>query len=98
VSHLLFVDDSLIFINANWVSARRLDEILQIYDEASSQCVNKGKSAMFFSLCTSDSQSVKYELNVQVEAFSERYLGSLRQQVVRLVMNLNTLLKVREEV
>jgi hypothetical protein len=64
VSHLLFADDSLIFINANWVSARRLDEILQIYDEASRQRVNKGKSTMFFSPCTSDSQSVKDALNI----------------------------------
>ena len=41
ISHLLFVDDSLIFINVNWESARRLDDILQLYDEATGQRVNK---------------------------------------------------------
>ena len=77
VSHLLFVDDSLIFINANGASATRLNEILQIYDEATGQRVNKEKSAIFFSPCTSEDHrnAVKASLNIQVEAFSEKYLG-----------------------
>jgi hypothetical protein len=68
--HLLFTDDSLIFINANGPSARR-------YDEASGQRVNKEKSAILFSPCTSNTHKteVKNTLNIQVEAFSEKYLG-----------------------
>jgi hypothetical protein len=77
VSHLLFADDSLIFINANSVSARRLDDILQIYNNASGQRVNKAKSAVFFSPCTPADQrtEVKQILDIHVEAFTEKYLG-----------------------
>ena len=52
ISHLLFADDCLIFINANGASARRLEETLQIYDEASGQRVNIDKSPLFFGPCT----------------------------------------------
>src|SRR5207247_92357 len=77
ISHLLFADDSLIFINANGTSAARLNVILQIYNEASGQKVNKEKSLVFFSPCIPEVQrnTVKQHLNIQVEAFSERYLG-----------------------
>jgi hypothetical protein len=73
ISHLLFVDDSLIFINANSASATRLDEILRIYNEASGQRVNREKSAIFFSPCTSEAHrmEVKQVLSIQTEAFSE---------------------------
>jgi hypothetical protein len=77
ISHLLFADDSLIFINANGASAARLNEILDIYHLASGQKVNKEKSAIFFSPCTSDThrEVVKQHLNIHIEAFSEKYLG-----------------------
>jgi hypothetical protein len=77
ISHLFFADDSLIFINANGASARRLSAILEMYDEASGQRVNKEKSAIFFSPCTPEAHriEVKMGLNIQVEAFSEKYLG-----------------------
>jgi hypothetical protein len=73
ISHLLFADDSLIFINANSASATRLDEILRIYNEASGQRVNREKSAIFFSPCTSEAHrmEVKQVLSIQTEAFSE---------------------------
>jgi hypothetical protein len=73
ISHLLFADDSLIFINANSASAMRLDEILRIYNEASGQRVNREKSAIFFSPCTSEAHrmEVKQVLSIQTEAFSE---------------------------
>jgi hypothetical protein len=77
VSHLLFSDDTLILINANGASARTLDDILQIYDLATGLRVNKEKSAIFLSQRTSkeDRVGVKSNLNIQVEAFSEKYLG-----------------------
>jgi hypothetical protein len=39
--------------------------------------VNKEKSAILFSPCTSNTHKieVKNTLNIQVEAFSEKYLG-----------------------
>jgi hypothetical protein len=44
VNHLLFADDSLIFISANIQSGERLNEILRIYGECSGQRVNREKS------------------------------------------------------
>ena len=77
VNHLLFADDCLIFLGANIQSATRLNDILLIYGEASGQRVNREKSAIFFSPNTPAGirQSVKQSLDVQMEAFSERYLG-----------------------
>ena len=77
VTHLLFADDSLIFISASNPSALRLNDILSIYGEASGQCVNREKSSIYFSTNTPDSlrQLLKATLNIQVEAFSAKYLG-----------------------
>ena len=77
VSHLLFADDSLIFIKASTESAIRLNDILRIYGEASGKCVNRAKSAIYFSPNTpaAHKESLKQLLNVHSEAFSERYLG-----------------------
>ena len=52
VTHLLFADDSLIFINASNPSALRLNDILRIYGEASGQCINREKSSIYFSTNT----------------------------------------------
>lgn len=49
VSHLLFVDDSLIMFRANGGDAQALQSILQIYEECSGQMINKDKSAIMFS-------------------------------------------------
>ena len=46
VTHLLFADDSLIFINASNPSALRLYEILKIYGDASGQCINRDKNSI----------------------------------------------------
>ena len=77
VTHLLFADDSLIFINASNPSALRLNEILRIYGEASGQSVNRDKSSVYFSTNTPDSlrQVLQATLNIHVQAFSEKYLG-----------------------
>ena len=77
ISHLLFADDCLIFLSADTASAQRLNDILRIYGEASGQCVNRDKSAIYFSPNTPHNtrQALKHILGVNVEAFSERYLG-----------------------
>lgn len=49
VSHLLFADNCLIFLNANSKCTERLNNILRIFAEASGQRANKDKSAIFFS-------------------------------------------------
>jgi hypothetical protein len=67
----------LIFINANEASANRLNEILRIYNEASGQMVNRSKGSVFFSSCVVEPirLAIKAVLDIDVEAFSEKYLG-----------------------
>ena len=77
ISHLLFADDCLIFLQADKRSADRLVGILDIYHRASGQLVNKQKSAVFFS-ANADSemrQQVKASLLIEKEALGEKYLG-----------------------
>jgi hypothetical protein len=77
VNHLLFADDSLIFMKATLESATRLANILRVYEDCSGQCVNREKSSIYFSPNTTKSikQTLKTFLGISVEAFSERYLG-----------------------
>ena len=90
VNHLLFVDESLIFMSAKETSARRLNQVLRIYGDCSGQGVNRGKSSIYFSPNTPDPvrQHMKFLLGITVEAFNERYLGlptaTGRYQVVLL--------------
>ena len=44
INHLLFADDSLIFMQAKEQSAHRLNEILRIYEEGSGQADNKERA------------------------------------------------------
>jgi hypothetical protein len=71
INHLLFADDSLIFMSASVQSGERLNEILRIYGDCSGQSVNREKSSIFFSPNTPDPdrQSVK-----QVLGYSSRGL------------------------
>lgn len=66
VSHLLFADDSLIFINASSQSVLRLNKIMRIYGDASGQCVNRDKSSIYFSTNTPDTirQVLNSTLNI----------------------------------
>jgi hypothetical protein len=77
VNHLLFADDSLLFIKANGDSARDARDTLDAYCRASGQRVNLDKSSIFFSKCcpATMKQELKVILNVQNESLSEKYLG-----------------------
>lgn len=79
VNHLLFADDSLIFLNAQVQSANRLNELLRIYAECSGQAVNREKSSIYFSPNASQPvrDAMKHTLDIHIEAFTERYLGHL---------------------
>lgn len=77
INHLLFADDSLIFMKACAGSGDRLNEVLRIYGQCSGQSVNREKSSVFFSPNTPEHlrQTVKLITGISVEAFTERYLG-----------------------
>jgi hypothetical protein len=49
ISHLLFVDDCIVFSEASHRGALRLQEVLDIYSRGSGQLVNREKSAVIFS-------------------------------------------------
>ena len=49
VTHMFFADDSYVYCKADYAEASRILEILQIYEEASGQKINKEKSSVFFS-------------------------------------------------
>lgn len=77
VNHLLFADDSLIYLSAKTQSAERLNEILRIYADCSGQAVNREKSSIYFNgnIAAPLLGSLKHTLGISVEAFSERYMG-----------------------
>jgi hypothetical protein len=49
VSHLFFADDTLILLKATTKGARSLQHILELYEEVSSQMLNKDKTSIMFS-------------------------------------------------
>lgn len=77
ISHLLFADDSFVFLEASQRGASRLLAILEKYSRGSGQLVNREKSAIFFSKnCTDEMKEVvRNELNIQKESLAEKYLG-----------------------
>ena len=49
ISHLFFADDSLLFCCAQISDIYAIQEILELYEKASGQCINKEKTTLFFS-------------------------------------------------
>ncbi|KAL4332338.1 hypothetical protein GQ457_07G002550 [Hibiscus cannabinus] len=62
INHLLFANDSLIFIRNSASEAQRLKHILHIYGQASGQKVNYDKSTIFF--CPKISQQDRDTISV----------------------------------
>ena len=48
VSHLLFVDDCIVFCNASKEERLRLTKILEVYERESRQKLNREKTSLFF--------------------------------------------------
>ena len=49
ITNLVFADDSLIFCQANKDEVQVVSDTLQLYAEASGQCINLEKSSVYFS-------------------------------------------------
>ncbi|KAA3468586.1 reverse transcriptase [Gossypium australe] len=77
ISHLLFADDCMLFGEATENRARILKSILQEYERCSGQCVNCGKSTIFYSSNTNEESklAVSTLLGVRCSSSLEKYLG-----------------------
>lgn len=77
ISHLLFADDSLIFLRANKEEGTALKNILQLYEAASGQKVNFQKSALSVSPGTSQDviDDLKAIFEREIVSCHSQYLG-----------------------
>jgi hypothetical protein len=77
VNHLLFADDSLLFVKASAEGAHEVANVLEFYCQASGQRINFDKSSVFFSKRCPEivREEMKGILNVPNETLSEKYLG-----------------------
>lgn len=77
ITHLLFVDDSLLFCNASLSKCHIIMEILQAYEVASGQKINSDKSSIFFNSNTPHSlrEEIKRFFNANSNVPLEKYLG-----------------------
>ena len=77
LTHLLFVDDSLLFCKSNVEECQKNLEILHIYERSSGQQINKAKTTIFFSKSTCEEEKllIKDTLGVVEIRNYEAYLG-----------------------
>ena len=77
ISHLFFTDDSLLFCRARLKDVTTIQNILAVYETASSQQINKEKTTLFFGKSISDmaKNSIKELLGVSEIKQYEKYLG-----------------------
>ena len=77
ISHLLFADDSLLFCQAKIEECMRLMEVLEKYEKASGQVINKEKTALFFSKNTPEQikSTIQQLWGVNGTSNFEKYLG-----------------------
>ena len=79
ISHLFFADDSLLFCRAQISDIQTIQEILELYEKALGQWINKEKKTFFFSKSVSleVKNSIKNYLGVPEIKEYEKYLGLL---------------------
>ena len=77
LTHLLFMDDSLLFCRFNRSECQKVLEILAQYESLSGQQINKGKTAIFFSKSTNEAMKLEIQeaLGVQGIKQFDKYLG-----------------------
>ena len=77
MSHLLFANDSLLFCQATEEEGQRLLQLLEQYEAASGQAINRQKTTLFFSKNTKQEikESLKQLFGARIMTECERYLG-----------------------
>nr|XP_027122320.1 uncharacterized protein LOC113739290 [Coffea arabica] len=77
ITHIFFVDNSLIFCKANVQQAKEIMKILKMYEEASGQLINLDKSTVFFSknMSLEQKEAVCSSLGGMTEMKHGKYLG-----------------------
>ena len=77
LTHLFFADDSLLFCRATQTECQKIQEILQVYEKASGQQLNRSKTTLFFSRNTTQAtqEAIKSILGVPNIRQYEKYLG-----------------------
>lgn len=77
INHLFFADDSLILIKASVQGARKLQHILELYEDASGQMINKEKTTTMFSPKTNEEvkNQMLAELGIVQIVRNDKYLG-----------------------
>lgn len=77
LSHLFFADDNLLLCKVNSVEWRRITNILEKYEEASGQKLNKDKMSIFFSRNTSPEkrEEISRLSGLSATQCYEKYLG-----------------------
>ena len=77
ISHLLFANDSLVFCRATIAECVRIQSLLQLYEQASSQKINRGKTNIFFSSNTPHRtcSTISNFLGVPITQRYKQYLG-----------------------
>jgi hypothetical protein len=78
ISHLLFVDDILIFCDGNFIFLNTLKEFLQIFYKSTRMIINKDKSSLFvWGLLDIEKKSISQLLDIQALEVENvmKYLG-----------------------
>jgi hypothetical protein len=77
ISHLLFADGTLLFLEATESQAEVINRVLRLYERCTGQLINSTKCSMMFgSLCTDEQkEKVLAVLNVASTSVEEKYLG-----------------------
>ena len=77
ISHLFFANDTLIFCRAEMGDLLELQDILNLYEKASGQQINRGKTTIFFSKAVLVENKVELSNFMRVSEVKEyeKYLG-----------------------
>lgn len=77
ISHLLFEDDCILFGEAMERGITTFERVLKEYEKCSGQCVNYGKSTVFFSSNTAEPvrATISNQLGIRRSNDAENYLG-----------------------